>query len=85
MSVTKYNQDFNTYNKRLVNYWLFGLLFLIVLMILIGGLTRLTDSGLSITNWKPIMGAIPPLKYADWVILFDQYKLTNEFKYQNFN
>lgn len=85
MTITKDNQDLKTYNRRLVNYWLLGLLFLIVLMILIGGLTRLTDSGLSITNWKPIMGAIPPLKYADWVTLFDQYKLTNEFKYQNFN
>ena len=73
------------YNARIVHFWLLGLLFLLLLMILIGGLTRLTDSGLSITNWEPIIGAIPPLSNTDWVLAFDQYKLTNEFKIQNFN
>tara|TARA_Y200000002_G_scaffold345331_1_gene319154 strand:+ start:386 stop:628 length:243 start_codon:yes stop_codon:yes gene_type:complete len=53
-------------------------------MILIGGLTRLTDSGLSITNWEPIIGAIPPITNSDWMLSFEQYKLTNEFKLQNF-
>ena len=46
---------------------------------------KITDSGLSITNWEPIIGAIPPLSNSDWVLAFDQYKLTNEFKIQNFN
>ena len=83
-------QNINTiykpeYNARIVHFWLLGLLFLLLLMILIGGLTRLTDSGLSITNWEPIIGAIPPLSNTDWVLAFDQYKLTNEFKIQNFN
>ena len=48
-----------SYNNKFVNYWLLGLLVLLLFMILIGGLTRLTDSGLSITNWQPIIGAIP--------------------------
>ena len=73
------NQNINTiykpeYNARIVHFWLLGLLFLLLLMILIGGMTRLTDSGLSITNWEPIIGAIPPLSNTDWVLAFDQYK-----------
>ena len=74
-----------TYNNKLVNCWLLGLLILLLLMILIGGLTRLTDSGLSITNWQPIIGAIPPLTKNDWFLVFEQYKSSNEFKFQNFN
>jgi cytochrome c oxidase assembly protein subunit 15 len=74
-----------SYDDKFVKYWLLGLLLLLLLMILIGGLTRLTDSGLSITNWQPIIGAIPPLTKNDWVLVFEQYKLTNEFKIQNFN
>ncbi|MFL2802613.1 MAG: COX15/CtaA family protein [Paracoccaceae bacterium] len=78
------NKNLHPYNNTSVNYWLFGLLFLLLFMILIGGLTRLTDSGLSITNWEPILGAIPPLTNSDWILSFQQYKLTNEFKLQNF-
>ena len=73
-----------SYNKAFINYWLLGLLVLLLFMILIGGLTRLTDSGLSITNWQPVIGSIPPLTKTDWIIVFEQYKLTNEFKFQNF-
>ena len=73
------------YNVNFVHFWLSGLLILLLLMILIGGLTRLTDSGLSITNWEPIIGAIPPLSNSQWILAFDQYKLTNEFKIQNFD
>ena len=79
-----YNKTLS-YDEKFVKYWLLGLLLLLLLMILIGGLTRLTDSGLSITNWQPIIGAIPPLTKNDWVLLFEQYKLTSEFKIQNFN
>ena len=53
-----YNKTLS-YDDKFVKYWLLGLLLLLLLMILIGGLTRLTDSGLSITNWQPIIGAIP--------------------------
>ena len=77
--------EINTKLKIYISNWLLFMFFLVSAMIVVGGLTRLTDSGLSITNWEPIIGAIPPLSNSDWVLAFDQYKLTNEFKIQNFN
>ncbi len=74
---------FTGYNKAAVQIWLFILLILIFFMVLIGGLTRLTDSGLSITDWAPLMGAIPPMSEEDWIILFDRYRETSEFFLQN--
>ena len=56
----------------------------IVVQVLLGGITRLTGSGLSITEWKPILGAIPPLNEADWQKAFDQYKQIGQFKQLNF-
>ncbi|MGV6838605.1 MAG: COX15/CtaA family protein [Planktomarina sp.] len=64
--------------------WLLGLILLITVMIAVGGLTRLTDSGLSITEWDPILGAIPPLNAADWEAAFVQYKTSSEFQLQNY-
>ena len=63
--------------------WLWSLAGLVALMVLVGGLTRLTDSGLSITVWDPVMGAIPPLSDADWQAAFDAYKTTTEYQQQN--
>ena len=54
-------------------------------MILIGGATRLTDSGLSITEWEPITGALPPLGEAAWLAEFEKYKQTAEYQQQNYN
>ncbi len=65
--------------SRAVLWWLVCVAGLIVVMVLVGGATRLTDSGLSITEWKPIMGAIPPLNAADWQEAFDKYKLIPEY------
>lgn len=66
-----------------VRIWL-GLLFvLVVAIIVVGGLTRLTDSGLSITEWAPLSGAIPPMNAADWQAEFTAYQQTDEFKLQN--
>jgi cytochrome c oxidase assembly protein subunit 15 len=56
---------------------------LVVVMIAVGGLTRLTDSGLSITEWRPITGAVPPMNAADWQAEFDKYKQIDEFRIQN--
>ena len=53
------------------------------LMIVIGGLTRLTGSGLSMVDWNPIMGTIPPLSHLAWVDAFDNYKATPEFQIVN--
>jgi cytochrome c oxidase assembly protein subunit 15 len=53
---------------------------LVFAMVVIGGITRLTESGLSITEWKPISGAIPPLTHADWVHAFDLYRQTPQYR-----
>ena len=64
---------------RALRLWLGVIAFLIVAMILVGGATRLTDSGLSITEWQPIMGAIPPLTDAHWQAAFEAYQKIPEY------
>ena len=66
-----------------IRIWLMILFALVFVMILVGGATRLTDSGLSITEWKPITGAIPPLSAADWQAEFAKYQQIDEFRLQN--
>lgn len=66
-----------------VRAWLFMLSGLIFMMIIVGGATRLTDSGLSITEWKPIVGAVPPLSAADWQDAFQKYQQIPEYKRVN--
>ncbi|MEC7795210.1 MAG: heme A synthase [Pseudomonadota bacterium] len=66
-----------------IRVWLMLLFALVVVMIAVGGLTRLTDSGLSITEWKPLTGAMPPMNAADWQAEFDKYQQIPEFKVQN--
>ncbi|MEW9921855.1 heme A synthase [Marimonas sp. MJW-29] len=66
-----------------IRVWLMILFALVFVMIAVGGMTRLTDSGLSITEWRPITGAIPPLSDADWASEFDKYKSIDEFQLQN--
>ena len=63
--------------------WLFAVAALVFLMVVVGGITRLTESGLSITEWKPISGAIPPLTYDDWQRAFELYKQTPEYRQIN--
>ena len=65
--------------------WLLILIGLIVFIILVGGLTRLTDSGLSITTWELFVGFIPPLTNEKWNEYFDLYKMIPEFSEQNYN
>ncbi|WP_299554970.1 heme A synthase [uncultured Tateyamaria sp.] len=66
-----------------IRVWLMILFALVVVMIAVGGLTRLTDSGLSITEWRPFTGAIPPLNEADWQAEFALYQQIDEFRIQN--
>lgn len=66
-----------------IRVWLFILFALVFVMIAVGGLTRLTDSGLSITEWKPFTGAMPPLNAADWQSEFAKYQEIDEFRVQN--
>ncbi len=65
--------------SKAVNYWLIGLLFLISIIVIVGGLTRLTDSGLSITTWDVVAGILPPLNNQQWDDLFDLYKKIPQF------
>jgi cytochrome c oxidase assembly protein subunit 15 len=73
----------NDASRFLVRWWLWALVTLVVGMIVVGGLTRLTDSGLSITEWDPVMGAVPPMSLAAWEASFAAYKTTAEFASQN--
>ena len=66
-----------------IRVWLMILFALVFLMIAVGGMTRLTDSGLSITEWRPITGAVPPLTEADWASEFEKYQQIDEFRLQN--
>ena len=63
--------------------WLIVGCVLIVVMVVVGGITRLTQSGLSMVKWEPIMGALPPLSEQEWKEAFDQYKQTPEFRVYN--
>jgi len=72
----------NKHNKPIIIWLLTGCL-LIFIMVIIGGITRLTNSGLSMVDWNPIMGFIPPLNDADWNLIFDKYKLYPEYQLVN--
>jgi cytochrome c oxidase assembly protein subunit 15 len=68
-----------------VSKWLFAGVFMLVVQILLGGITRLTQSGLSITEWKPITGMLPPLNTSQWIEEFNRYRHTSQFRYMNSN
>lgn len=68
---------------RQIANWLCCIAFLVFLMVVVGGITRLTESGLSITQWRPVSGAIPPLSQADWIREFTLYKGTTEYQTVN--
>lgn len=64
--------------QKLAN-WLMAVAFLVFLMVIVGGITRLTESGLSITEWKPVTGALPPLNETQWATEFEKYKQIPEY------
>ena len=78
MTTAVFNHD-----DKLIGRWLTLCAATIFGMILLGGVTRLTESGLSMVDWRPIMGVVPPLTTDDWVYLFDQYKLYPEYQLVN--
>ena len=71
--------------KRNISTWLICMFWIISFMIVVGGLTRLTDSGLSITQWQLFSGFLPPLNNSDWANYFNLYKEIPEFKIQNYD
>lgn len=66
-----------------VRLWLIVLFALVLIMIVVGGLTRLTDSGLSITEWRPVTGALPPMDAAGWAVEFEKYQQSPQFELMN--
>jgi cytochrome c oxidase assembly protein subunit 15 len=76
-------QQSRTSDLRAIAAWLYLICFLIFIMVIIGGVTRLTDSGLSITEWKPLLGAIPPLSAEHWLQEFEKYQKIPEYQLQN--
>ncbi len=70
-------------SRRQIGWWLVLMAVLVGLMVVVGGATRLTDSGLSITEWKPVTGAIPPLSTQAWQAEFEKYKQIPEYELVN--
>ena len=68
-----------------ISIWLICMFWIVAIMIVVGGLTRLTDSGLSITEWQLFSGFFPPLNQNDWIMYFELYKKIPEFKLQNYD
>ena len=71
--------------QRRIAYWLLIGVFLVIAMVVIGGITRLTHSGLSMVTWKPISGSIPPLNQTQWLSEFENYKTSPEYIKRNFH
>jgi heme a synthase len=68
---------------RAVRFWLYAVAALVVAMVLVGGATRLTESGLSITEWKPVMGVVPPLSQQAWQTEFEKYQAIPQYREMN--
>jgi cytochrome c oxidase assembly protein subunit 15 len=69
--------------RRAIRIWLYAVAALVVLMVVVGGATRLTDSGLSIVEWRPVTGTLPPLSEADWLAEFQKYQTSSEYQLVN--
>ena len=75
--------EFSKRSSRPVAVWLLVGIAMLVIQVLLGGITRLTGSGLSITEWQPIMGTLPPLNDQQWNDAFEKYKQIAQYKYLN--
>ncbi len=67
-------------HARAIRLWLYAVAALVLAMVLVGGATRLTESGLSITEWKPVMGTLPPLSARDWHDAFEKYQAIPQYR-----
>ena len=75
-------QNTTNFNRNIL-IWLISLTLMVFAIIIVGGLTRLTNSGLSMVNWRPILGIMPPLNVNDWNEVFNLYKTSPEYMYVN--
>ena len=71
--------------NKYISYWLLVIFIIVSIMIIVGGLTRLTDSGLSITEWELFSGILPPLNSSQWENYFNLYKKIPEYQLQNYS
>ena len=71
-------------SQKFVAYWLFFMASLVAIMVVIGGVTRLTGSGLSMVEWRPLMGTLPPLNAVEWQRVFDLYRASPEYRQLNY-
>ncbi len=70
-------------DRNLVKYWLYAVFVVLIAIVMVGGATRMTGSGLSITEWKPIHGVIPPLNHAEWIEEFEKYRQIPQYEQIN--
>src|SRR5262249_62156032 len=70
-------------HTRAVRLWLYAVAALVLAMVLVGGATRLTESGLSITEWKPVMGVVPPVSQNAWQAEFEKYQAIPQYREMN--
>ena len=71
------------FHARAIRLWLYAVAALVLAMVLVGGATRLTESGLSITEWKPVMGTLPPLGESGWQAEFEKYRAIPQYRELN--
>ena len=83
MTVAATLSGLRTPSRRAVGWWLIVMAILVAAMVTIGGLTRLTGSGLSITEWKPVTGIIPPLTHDAWQRVFEKYQQIPQYRFEN--
>jgi cytochrome c oxidase assembly protein subunit 15 len=77
------SKSFTPFSSRAVAYWVLIGVFMLLVQVILGGITRLTGSGLSITEWNVVTGALPPLNQQQWITEFDKYKQTPQFHLLN--
>src|SRR3979409_2034258 len=70
-------------SRRAIRTWLLAVAALVLAMVVVGGATRLTESGLSITEWQPVAGALPPLSETQWQLQFEKYKAIPQYQALN--
>ncbi|MGL5837826.1 MAG: COX15/CtaA family protein [Sphingorhabdus sp.] len=78
-TIDRYRSDDSESHPGFLANWLLFVALLVFMIVIVGGITRLTESGLSITEWKPLIGAIPPLNEAQWIAEFEKYKRIPEY------
>ena len=83
MSIATSNRDISDRQARAIRLWLYAVAAMVLAIVLVGGATRLTESGLSITEWKPVMGVVPPLSDAQWQSEFEKYQAIPQYRELN--